>query len=81
MGVPAPCEHFGQCGGCTFQNLAYTEQLRHKQVSCAGVTVTVTVTLLPVGRGCGSVFRLMLSAMRIERWRDGVEDQAAEKAS
>jgi hypothetical protein len=31
-GGAAPCEHFGQCGGCTFQNLAYEHQLRHKQV-------------------------------------------------
>lgn len=27
----AACPHFGLCGGCTFQDLAYTEQLRQKE--------------------------------------------------
>ena len=25
--LPARCEHFGVCGGCSFQNLAYSQQL------------------------------------------------------
>lgn len=25
------CEHFGTCGGCTWQHMEYTAQLRHKQ--------------------------------------------------
>ncbi|KAK3272100.1 hypothetical protein CYMTET_19586 [Cymbomonas tetramitiformis] len=30
--VEAPCPHFGGgCGGCTFQNLDYSAQIRHKQ--------------------------------------------------
>jgi 23S rRNA (uracil1939-C5)-methyltransferase len=29
--VHAPCEHFGTCGGCKWQHLAYAEQLRWKQ--------------------------------------------------
>ena len=29
--VPAPCSHVGICGGCRFQDLDYTAQLRHKQ--------------------------------------------------
>ncbi len=28
--VPAPCQHFGVCGGCQFQNLDYQEQLAQK---------------------------------------------------
>lgn len=27
----AACPHFGQCGGCAFQDLSYDEQLRQKQ--------------------------------------------------
>ncbi len=29
--IDAPCPHFGQCGGCTYQNLPYEEQLRLKE--------------------------------------------------
>ncbi|MBC7349150.1 MAG: 23S rRNA (uracil(1939)-C(5))-methyltransferase RlmD [Candidatus Aminicenantes bacterium] len=28
---PAACPHFGRCGGCSFQDLSYSEQLRQKQ--------------------------------------------------
>ena len=28
--VEAPCPHFGACGGCRWQDLAYEAQLRHK---------------------------------------------------
>ena len=28
--IEAPCDHFGVCGGCKVQNLAYNEQLKEK---------------------------------------------------
>ena len=28
---PAPCPHFGLCGGCSFQDLAYRQQLNQKR--------------------------------------------------
>ncbi len=30
--IASPCPHFGQCGGCTYQNLPYEEQVRMKNV-------------------------------------------------
>ena len=30
--VDPVCVHFGTCGGCKWQNLEYTAQLRHKEV-------------------------------------------------
>lgn len=29
--VPPRCKHFGDCGGCRFQNISYDEQLKFKQ--------------------------------------------------
>jgi len=29
--IQAPCEHFGVCGGCKWQNLNYSTQLQYKQ--------------------------------------------------
>jgi 23S rRNA (uracil1939-C5)-methyltransferase len=29
--IKAPCPYFGECGGCTWQNLAYTDQLKFKK--------------------------------------------------
>lgn len=29
--IPSPCPHFGQCGGCTYQNLPYEEQTKMKE--------------------------------------------------
>jgi len=31
MRVKPVCQHFGLCGGCTWQHLAYSAQLEHKQ--------------------------------------------------
>ncbi len=29
--VPPPCPHFGPCGGCSLQSMAYEQQLKEKQ--------------------------------------------------
>lgn len=29
--ITSSCPHFGQCGGCTYQNLPYEEQLKMKE--------------------------------------------------
>ena len=33
--TPAPCSHFGVCGGCMWQNIAYEEQLFWKKAHTA----------------------------------------------
>ncbi len=30
--ITSPCPHFGQCGGCTYQNLPYEEQIKMKSI-------------------------------------------------
>lgn len=32
MEITSPCPHFGQCGGCTYQNLPYEEQIKMKNI-------------------------------------------------
>ena len=32
MEIESSCPHFGQCGGCTYQNLPYEEQLKIKEM-------------------------------------------------
>lgn len=29
--IPAKCPHFGECGGCVWQNLAYNKQIQYKE--------------------------------------------------
>lgn len=29
--IKSPCPHFGECGGCTYQNLPYEEQIKMKE--------------------------------------------------
>jgi 23S rRNA (uracil1939-C5)-methyltransferase len=43
------CEHFGVCGGCSWQNLPYQEQLRFKQQQVADQLVRIGHLELPSG--------------------------------
>src|SRR5690606_3674175 len=36
-----PCQHFGTCGGCKWQNMAYREQLVYKQQSVANALARI----------------------------------------
>ena len=45
--VPAPCPHFGSCGGCHYQMANYPEQLRLKQSIFANLLKTSGVESAP----------------------------------
>lgn len=47
--VPAPCPHFGACGGCALQSLSYDAQLQHKQ----GLVVEALARVGKVGGAAG----------------------------
>jgi len=45
------CVHFGTCGGCRYQNLAYEDQIEHKEKQVAGYfknLINEDVTILPM---------------------------------
>jgi hypothetical protein len=52
--VDAPCPHFGPCGGCSYQNLAYAAQLVAKQDQVRGGCPrhAFTECLLPNPHNC-----------------------------
>lgn len=65
--VGPECPHFGACGGCQYQHLAYPEQLRvkHKQVAdlmerMAGVSPERVSPLVPCPRPYGYRNRIMV---------------------
>lgn len=41
------CSHFGLCGGCKWQHLPYTEQLRHKQQQVTDALTRIAKVELP----------------------------------
>ena len=51
MRIKAPCPYFGFCGGCTWQNLSYEQQLIHKQKIVADSlqkTAALNADVLPI---------------------------------
>src|SRR5262245_25345989 len=63
--VAPPCSHVGVCGGCRFQDLAYPEQLRHKERQVADC-------LKHLGR-LDATIRPILPATRIFGYRNKME--------
>jgi tRNA/tmRNA/rRNA uracil-C5-methylase (TrmA/RlmC/RlmD family) len=65
--VAPRCPHFGECGGCQYQHVAYPEQLRlkHKQVTdllqrLGGLPPTVVAPILPCPQPYGYRNRIMI---------------------
>ncbi len=52
--VEAPCPLFGRCGGCQYQHLTYTEQLRWKQQQVAELLQHMAGITFPVNPVVGS---------------------------
>jgi len=53
--VDPPCEHFGICGGCLFQNLDYKEQLNQKYIQVKDLFTRIGgIQTLPINKivGC-----------------------------
>lgn len=46
--ISAPCEHFGICGGCKWQHLPYSEQLKQKNSQVADNLTRIGKIELPV---------------------------------
>ena len=57
--VPVKCEHFTDCGGCTFQNLDYSHQIAAKQTQVQDVFQRIgrfqDIPCEPI-LGCGDIF-------------------------
>lgn len=60
------CEHFGVCGGCKWQNLPYTEQLRYKQKQ-------VTDNLTRIGKVELPEILPILGSMHVREYRNKLE--------
>ena len=57
--VPVKCEHFADCGGCTFQNLDYSHQIAAKETQVQDVFQRIgrfqDITCKPI-LGCEDIF-------------------------
>lgn len=62
--IPSDCPHFGECGGCTYRNLSYENQiaLKHKQLSELLAKV-----------GCEHTFEGVKTSPRVNEYRNKME--------
>ncbi len=60
------CEHFGVCGGCKWQNLPYSEQLKAKQRQVFDQLTRIGKIELPV-------FREILGSVKTKEYRNKLE--------
>lgn len=64
--VPAPCPHFEHCGGCTWQDLTYQDQLTYKKKQ-------VTDCLERIGGLEDTVVRDVIGSVEVFRYRNKME--------
>lgn len=62
--IQADCEHFGECGGCAFRNLAYEHQVAMKEEQLRSLLSQV---------GCEGTFEGVKSSPRQEEYRNKME--------
>ena len=59
LAIDVPCQHFKDCGGCTFQNLDYAEQLAAKEIQVKDIFRRIggfkEITVEPI-LGCEKIF-------------------------
>ena len=59
LAIDVPCQHFKDCGGCTFQNLDYAEQLAAKEIQVKDIFRRIGgfkgITVEPI-LGCEKIF-------------------------
>jgi 23S rRNA (uracil1939-C5)-methyltransferase len=76
------CPHFGRCGGCQLQDVAYAQQVRAKQTSLGELLAAVSLASLPaIGLHAGEPYgyrnRIRLRVERVEgQLRFGYNERA-----
>jgi 23S rRNA (uracil1939-C5)-methyltransferase len=66
------CEHFGVCGGCKWQNLPYSEQLKYKQQQVFDQLTRIGKIELPE-------FRPILGSVKTQEYRNKLDYGCANK--
>ena len=88
LAVDVKCEHFKDCGGCTFQNLDYAEQLAAKEIQVKDTFQRIggfkNIVVKPI-LGCDEIFHYrnkMEFTFSNRRWltKGEIEDSSADFA-
>ena len=70
IGADVPCEHFGACGGCTYQHLSYEDQLALKEKQ---IRELLTPVIGAAGGDFDAVFEGVMGSPRQFGYRNKME--------